>query len=234
MNTTKNRKPIGRKNYGSIGHLPGSRMGPADHKITDGQAKIATEKARDRHDTIIVQEKLDGSNVGVAMKDGKIYALTRKGYEAKTSPFPMHHAFDEFVEENKSRFRAVLNEGQRICGEWLHTAHGTIYELWHEPFVAFDIFDEENNRLTHEEFSEIAENYFVLPYLISIGGPVSIDSALDALGHYGFHGAKERVEGAVWRVERKGKVDFLCKYVRHDKEDGKYLSDDNPILNIVM
>lgn len=43
------------------------------------------------------------------------------------------------------------------------------------------------------------------------------------------HGALEPVEGAVWRVERddprlkKRVVDFLAKYVRGEKEDGKYL-----------
>jgi hypothetical protein len=41
------------------------------------------------------------------------------------------------------------------------------------------------------------------------------------------HGAIDQVEGAVWRVERKGIVDFLVKYVRHDKEDGKYFPEKN-------
>ena len=33
------------------------------------------------------------------------------------------------------------------------------------------------------------------------------------------------VEGAIWRVERKNKVDFLCKYVRPEKKDGIYLPE---------
>lgn len=40
-----------------------------------------------------------------------------------------------------------------------------------------------------------------------------------------FHGALDPVEGAVWRVERGGSVDFLAKYVRPDKVDGCYLPD---------
>ncbi len=53
---------------------------------------------------------------------------------------------------------------------------------------------------------------------------------------YGFHGALDPVEGAVWRVERnelirpggqecRWHVDFLVKYVRPDKIDGSYLSE---------
>ena len=37
--------------------------------------------------------------------------------------------------------------------------------------------------------------------------------------------ALDPVEGAVWRCERQGAVDFLGKYVRPDKIDGKYLPE---------
>ena len=57
-------KPLSIKNYGHIAQLPGSRMGPGDHHCDPGQARIATQTTRDRHDTVIVIEKLDGSNVG--------------------------------------------------------------------------------------------------------------------------------------------------------------------------
>jgi hypothetical protein len=53
-------KPLGQKAYGSIPHLPGSRLGEGDHHVSEGQAIIATKKARDKNDLIIVQEKLDG------------------------------------------------------------------------------------------------------------------------------------------------------------------------------
>lgn len=39
------------------------------------------------------------------------------------------------------------------------------------------------------------------------------------------HGALDPVEGAVWRVERRGGGDFLAKYVRPDKTDGCYLPE---------
>lgn len=229
-------KPTGGKNYGSIGHLPNSRLGAGDHKVPDGMATICCEKVRDKHDRIIVQEKLDGSNVGVALVNGVIHPIARAGYRAETSPYEQHHKFASWAMKNESRFRAVLNEGERIVGEWLALAHGTKYTLQHEPFVAFDIMTGKK-RIPYAEFSS-RNTEFVMPYLISNGPSVSVEDALMDLGDYGKHGATEKVEGAMWRVERnnlidkkkggerKWEVDFLAKYVRPDKVDGCYLGDE--------
>jgi len=65
---------------------------------------------------------------------------------------------------------------------------------------------------------------FTIPFLIHSGGSFSIDNMLKAIATSG-HGALDEVEGAICRVERKLKVDFLCKYVRHTKQDGKYFPE---------
>lgn len=230
------RKPLGTKNYGHIPHLPGSRMGPSDYKCNEGQNRISTEKARDRHDNIIVQEKLDGSNVGIARIDGKIYSLTRAGYLADTSPFEQHWLFAKWVHKQEDRFLAVLKDGERLCGEWLAQAHGTRYNLSHEPFVAFDIM-QGKQRTTLAEVTERIKDYgFIQPRLLHTGNPFTIEQAIEAIQVSG-HGAIDPVEGAIWRVERNmlvspgkshervWKVDFLVKYVRPNKQDGIYLPE---------
>jgi hypothetical protein len=219
---TASKKPLGRRNYGSIAHLPGSRLGPGDHKCHEGQEKICTEKARDKHDLIIVQEKLDGSNVGVARVNGQILALSRAGYLASTSPYEQHHHFSFFVEANTQRFLDLLEDGERVVGEWLLVAHGTRYLLQHEPFVAFDIM-REAKRAPWSEVAERTKGKFVTPFVAHIGGALSIPEAMERLGEFGRHGALDPIEGAMWRVERKGAVDFLAKYVKPGKVDGAYL-----------
>jgi hypothetical protein len=234
--TTHPQKPLGIKNYGSIGHLPNSRMGPSDRKCPDGQAKIATLKTRDKHDRVIVQEKLDGSNVGVALVNGILCPLTRAGYLADTSPYEQHWRFAQWVYTQQDRFLAVLEEGERLCGEWLLQAHGTRYNLPHEPFVAFDLM-RGSSRATYAELSNrLSDGDFVMPRLLHEGTPLSVEDALVAIALSG-HGALDPVEGAVWRVERNNlinpgksgerqwQVDFLVKYVRPDKVDGLYLPE---------
>ncbi len=138
---------------------------------------------------------------------------------------------------NQDRFLAVLRDGERLVGEWLMQAHGTRYQLKHEPFVAFDLMAR-NDRARYDELTDRVKNVdFVTPKVIHRGEPLSIEAAMKALDTYGFHGASDPVEGAVWRIERNelvnpGKngerrwtVDFLVKYVRHDKQDGIYLPE---------
>lgn len=227
MNKSLN-KPLGFKAYGSIGHLPQSRMGPGDHSLNIGQAKICTTKARDKHDRIIVQEKVDGSNVSVARVDGEIMALQRKGYLAVSSNFQQHQLFHVWAWDNRDRFLSVLRDGERLCGEWLAQAHGTRYDLTgREPFVAFDLM-EGMKRVPFDEFRQRVASVFSIPHLLNDGQPIEVVAAMEKLGRFGFYGALDHVEGIVYRTERKGVVDFLAKYVRPDKVDGCYLIETLP------
>lgn len=222
-------KPLGRKAYGHIPHLPGSRLGTGDHKISEGQARIATQKSRDSSDLVIVQEKLDGSNVAIAkLADGRIVALGRSGYLAESSPYLQHHLFSDWVHAHRDRFDKALQIGEWISGEWLAQAHGTLYRLVHEPFIAFDWWVD-GCRLPVNLFCGRCDEYdIVIPRILHYEhSPFSVEQAIAALEDRDYHGALDPIEGAVWRVERETadgrKVDFLCKYVRPGKQDGCYL-----------
>jgi hypothetical protein len=203
--------------------------------MTEGQARILTAKPRDRHDRIIVCEKLDGSNVGIANIGGKILALGRSGYLAQTSPYEQHQLFAAWIRENENQF-SFLKDGERLCGEWLALAHGTRYQLIHEPFDAFDIMRGDERALFNEFNERVGAAGICRPTLLfeGQGESFAVVDALKKLGDFGHHGAVDPAEGAVWRVERKGKVDFLGKYVRPDKVDGVYLPEQSgkaPIWN---
>lgn len=236
---TKTIKPLGRKAYGSIGHLPSSRLGPGDHCVTIGQARICTEKARDKHDKIIVQQKYDGSCCAVAKIDGELHALGRAGYPAQSSKYEQHQLFAHWVRTREDDFHAVLKDGERLVGEWLAQAHGTRYNIncLFEPFIAFDIM-RDDQRMNFSDFVERLvcgvdwppEHGFNTPSVVNYG-PTSIQEAMEKVCN---PWAFDPIEGIVYRVERKGEVDFLAKFVRHDKVDGAYLpeiSGRDPVWN---
>lgn len=233
------KKVLGRKAYGSIGHLPNSRLGPGDHSVEDGQARICLEKTRDKHDTVIVQEKLDGSCVAVARIDGVLHPIGRAGWPAVSSRYEQHRLFHNWVFDNHQRFMDVLRDGERIVGEWLAQAHSIQYDLTdRDPFVAFDIMHEavrekrdgtlveESRRIPYVEFRQRLTGTIQLAPLIHCSNkPCSLDFAFDSLGYHGKYGAQDQCEGLVYRVERDGAVDFLAKYVRNDHIPGRYLPE---------
>ena len=99
----------------------------------------------------------------------------------------------------------------------------------------FALINFKSGATKYNSFPSDRQRGFVPPAVLHRGGPLSITDAMALLAEYGFHGATEPVEGAVWRVERNeliepGKggarrrvVDFLAKFVRPDKVDGTYL-----------
>ncbi len=240
-------RPLAHRNYGSIPHLQGSKLGAHDKFLHEGQDAIVRRGGRDRHDRVYASLKLDGTNVGVFKQDGRLLALQRKGYDCASSPYRMHHEFDAFVHERYARFDALLAEGERVVGEWLWQASGIHYVLRGEPFLAFDLFTPENERLPWERIVERVEGAgFWVPAwrpvatLTGEGAEAALLSALSAE----FDAVRPvepavRHEGIVVRVERKGRVDFMGKWVRSDFEPGVYLpglQEDSPrteLLNLV-
>ena len=229
-------KPLERKNYGSIPHLSSSKLGEGDHYVNEGQERILTTKKRDKHDLIFAYEKYDGSNIGIAKVNNKIFALTRSGYEAKTSQYLQHRIFSDWVYKNEKLFAEMLNEGERITGEWLLQAHGLKYKIESDPILFFDYFTPKNERLLQTDLRQITSKYgLTMPRLLSEGEPITVSELLPILNlkTKGFE-SEENPEGIVFRVERKGKVDFLARWVRSDYPTGIYcinVEEQNLIWN---
>jgi hypothetical protein len=105
--------------------------------------------------------------------------------------------------------------------------------LHHEPFVPFDVMVGDNRLPNEECLRKAGIAGLPSPAQISKGGAFSLEKAIAAL-ETPMHGELDPVEGAVWRVERKNEFDFLCKWVRPDKVDGKYLeivTGQGPVWN---
>ena len=222
-------KPLNRKAYGSIPHLPGSRRDESDKLLHPGQIRIVSEKPR-KNDILVATEKLDGSCVAVARKDNKLWPLTRSGYCAITSPYPQHIFFHYWVSINRNKF-CFLSEGERIVGEWLSLAHGIKYEIKSsdEVFFAFDIFDKNNNRYDFFEMQDICMDFDIsTPSILQIeAGGEPLDIEMLKLKN-SMHGG-EFSEGFVFRVITKKGTDFLGKWVNRNHVCGKYF--ENSIYN---
>jgi hypothetical protein len=217
-------KPLGGKAYGSIPHLPGSKVGPKEITVDSKMTGYFTKRVKDKGDKVIVQEKTDGSCVAVAKHEGNLLPLIRVGYAANTSPFKMHQLFHNWVFENQDRFDTLLEDGERVAGEWLLQAHGIIYDLPHEPFVAFDILKGIQRTRNHIFEQRCKAVGLVVPNKIS-EEPITTEAAMKLLGS-GKHGATDTPEGVIYRYEATAHDTItLTKFVRSDFQPGSYLPE---------
>ena len=245
-------KPLGHKAYGSIAHLPDSRMSRGDKGLNEGQVRILLAQPR-KGDVIYVTEKMDGANTAVVKLDGQIMPLVRTGYDARTNDQEQFKMFAAYVEKHEAVFDALLGEGERVCGEWLAMAHGIRYVDVRTPFVAFDLMKGQR-RVPYATFYERLKGHTAVVY------PAPLVAAWpgDDCEHDGYFplrlpmphqptellwfvrdgafGAIGGVEGLVYRVERNGQFDFAGKFVRSDFEPGAYfpeMTGEEPLWNWV-
>ena len=123
-------------------------------------------------------------------------------------------------------WKHLLKNGERITGEWLAQAHGIKYKIDSrlQPIVFFDHFNKNNERSCFDLLDAFYE--IQLPRLLHRGNAISVDDLKTELNKKTYGITPEgKPEGMVYRVERKGKVDFLAKWVRSDFEPGKYIID---------
>jgi hypothetical protein len=216
------------KLYGKIPHLPGSRLGPSDRTADAALAARCAGPGR-RGDRVIVSEKLDGSCVAIVREADGLAAYGRDGLACAASRNDGRRAFAAWLEERAATspsWRYALEVGDRLMCEWLALAHGTRYELPHGPAVAIDGFGAGGARWPLDEVRRRAA-VMGLPVarVLHDGGALPVREALAHLGEHGHHGAIDRAEGVVYRVERGGRVLGMTKHVRAGKVDGCYLAD---------
>jgi hypothetical protein len=226
-------KPLNKPAYGSIPHLIGSKAGVGDSYIHIGQHNICTEQPR-KGDLIIVQEKYDGSCVSVAKLDGKIIPLNKAGYHTDSSPYEQQNLFSKWVNYHKKTFDYLLEEGDRIVGEWMLQAHGNI-TTFPKGFIAFDYFEGDRRLSMNEFLDKIKFSSLMFPRMLACSDlAVSIEEALLLLEEDDPIIPCDNREGLIYRVEREGKVDFIAKYVKPNFPNGRYLpeiSGKDPIYN---
>ncbi|MDR0935862.1 MAG: RNA ligase family protein [Oscillospiraceae bacterium] len=203
------------RNYAEIKHLRGSKMiDDRDSLIGEMQEDWLIGRRRmPSTDLVIVTEKVDGANVGVLRLGDKLHAVSRKGYDVLTSPYEWLQEFDYFVGNNRERFMNLLNEGERICGEWLVKTHTLRYKLKSEPFLVFDIISGSERASYFEIVKRAREQGFTTAGLIHAGEAIPPEIALKLMGK-GYHGViGDEPEGVVYRYETSGKFQFSAKFV---------------------
>ena len=188
-------------------HVTGSRIQPGDEDLP----AVAAD-AVEGH-SLIVEEKLDGSNAAVSF-DGEGRLILQSRGHALTGG-PRERQFDLFkrwANHHVVSFRNTLGSRYVMYGEWLFARHTVAYDLLPHYFMEFDIYDRETQR-----FLDTNSRMSLLE-----GGPVhsvpviahGVVGRLDQLIGPSSCSSTELMEGLYLKREEAGHVIERFKYVR--------------------
>jgi atypical dual specificity phosphatase len=90
---------------------------------------------------IYVEEKIDGANMGISIKDYKIVVQNRSHY-VDSSYHPQFKLLEKWINDHERELWDILNGGTRILyGEWTYAKHSIEYSDLPDYFIAFDLYD---------------------------------------------------------------------------------------------
>lgn len=116
----------------------------------------------------VVQEKVDGANVGISFEDGNLMLQSRGHYLVGG---PRERQFDLFKQwgySNQEYFQSILQDKYVLFGEWLYAKHCIFYDALPDYFLAFDLYDKNEGKfISSTRFREILKGGIVktVPFL---------------------------------------------------------------------
>src|SRR5260221_6173358 len=124
--------------YPRTPHLFGS-SGTDDDKHL-GQEESASLIA---DESLIVEEKLDGTNVGLHFTTVGRMVLQCRGHEITSGMHPQYDLFKQWTSVKRPLLESLLADRFILFGEWLYARHSVHYLQLDHYFFEFDIYDKQ-------------------------------------------------------------------------------------------
>ncbi len=93
--------------------------------------------------SLIVEEKLDGTNVGIHFTSGGRLVLQCRGHEITEGMHPQYDLFKQWTAVKRPVLELILEDRFILFGEWLYAKHSVHYLALPHYFFEFDIYDKE-------------------------------------------------------------------------------------------
>ena len=124
-------------------HLPGSTG------ATDQNERVlpADQVERLFSEPVVVEEKVDGANIGISFDDRGELVLQNRGTILGTGrDHPQFHPLFGWTLTRREKLWEKLGERLILFGEWLFARHTVAYEALPDYFLAHDLYDRETGR----------------------------------------------------------------------------------------
>ena len=205
--------------YPRTPHLFGSKRRDDDKHFgrKESEAFIADE-------SLIVEEKLDGTNVGIHFNSRGRMVLQCRGHEITEGMHPQYDLFKKWTSVKRPVLEAMLGGQFILYGEWLYAKHSVHYRKLPHYFFEFDIYDKDAAQfLDLDTRLQMLDGTGLQTVLVIHRGRVTAGELQSLIGPSAFDSAFDNpttasndqlMEGLYLRTEAGGHVTGRAKMVR--------------------
>jgi hypothetical protein len=205
--------------YPRTPHLFGSRG-------TDDDKHLGQRESSDfiTDPSLVVEEKLDGTNVGIHFTSAGRMVLQCRGHEITSGMHPQYDLFKQWSMGKRPMLETMLKDCFILFGEWLYTKHSVHYRRLPHFFFEFDIYDKEQETfLNLASRLELLEGTGILTVPVLHQGTATLAQLRALIGPSRFDSVFENphtgrtdglMEGLYLRTEGEGRVTGRAKLVR--------------------
>src|SRR5947208_17187721 len=124
--------------YPRTPHLFGSKGTDDDKHLGEAESRrfIADE-------SLIVEEKLDGTNVGIHFTERGAMVLQCRGHLITEGMHPQYDLFKQWGAVKRPVLEDRLADRYIAFGEWVYARHSILYRQLPHYFFEFDVYDKE-------------------------------------------------------------------------------------------
>jgi hypothetical protein len=205
--------------YPRTPHLFGSRGTDDDKHL--GEAESARFVA---DPSLMVEEKLDGTNVGIHFTGDGALVLQCWGHLITEGMHPQYDLFKQWAAAKRPVLEERLADRFILFGEWLHARHSVHYRQLPHYFFEFDIYDKQAGAfLDLGRRLDVLEGTGLHTVPVIHTGPLGRDRLVSLIGPSRFDSEFENpvtgrtdhlMEGLYLRTEAGGVVNRRAKFVR--------------------
>lgn len=205
--------------YPRTPHLFGSKGTEDDKHLgeKDSEAFIA-------EDSLIIEEKLDGTNVGIHFSNDGEIVLQCRGHVITEGMHPQYDLFKQWATVKRNTLEECLERRFILFGEWVYAKHSIHYRQLSHYFFEFDIYDKEDQAfLDLEQRQNLLEESGIETVPILHTGSIKRSELEALIGPSQFDSQFENpetnrtdnlMEGLYLRTEKHGFVTSRAKFVR--------------------
>jgi hypothetical protein len=205
--------------YPRTPHLFGSKGTDDDKHLGEAESERFIADA-----SLIVEEKLDGTNVGIHLTPDGLLVLQCRGYLITEGMHPQYDLFKQWAVVKRAIFEDRLGIRFILFGEWVYARHSVHYRQLPHYFFEFDIYDKQEGAFLSLERRQavLAETGIETVPVVHVGA-VNRDRLLNMIGPSQFDSqfenpvtrqADQLMEGLYLRTEAEGVVTGRAKIVR--------------------